>query len=71
LTSTNGEQIVTTYYGGDTVATCPALYAHYLATTLADVPEEKVRMVAIGNQDYSSMKITDKVSTLDWVYRLF
>ena len=28
-------------------------------------------MVVIGNKDYSSDKISNEVSVLDWVYRLY
>jgi len=61
----------TLFFGGDTVANCPALYAHFLSTTFNNIPIEKISVVAIGMTDYTSMKITDKVSVLDWVMRLY
>jgi len=59
------------FFGGDTVASCPALYSHFLSSTLANIPTGKIRMVSVGNKDYTSAKITDKVSVLDWVNRLY
>jgi len=47
------------FFGGDTVASCPALYAHYLTSTFWKIPTDKIRMVTIGNKDYSSDKITN------------
>jgi patatin-like phospholipase/acyl hydrolase len=66
-TNTNGDL----FFGGDTVAASPALYAHFLVSTLWKVPTIKIRMVTIGSQDYSSDKITNQVSVLDWVERLY
>jgi hypothetical protein len=59
------------FFGGNTVADCPALFAQYISSNFNKIPAEKIRMVAVGNKQYSSDKITDKVSVLDWVNRLY
>jgi patatin-like phospholipase/acyl hydrolase len=69
--NSNNEEESNLFFGGDTVATCPALYAHFLSTSVSKIPAEKISILAIGNQDYSSMKISDQVSVLDWISRLY
>jgi patatin-like phospholipase/acyl hydrolase len=59
------------FFGGDTVATCPALYSHFLMSNFWDMPTSNITMVAVGNKDYNSDKISSTVSVLDWVSRLY
>lgn len=59
------------FYGGETVAACPALYSFYLSERFWDIPADKINMVIIGNKDYQSDKISSTVSVLGWVQRLY
>lgn len=40
------------FYGGETIASCPALYAFYLCEKFWKVPGDKINMVIVGNKDY-------------------
>lgn len=61
------------FFGGDTVSSCPALYSHFLATNTAfwGIDPAKIKMITVGNKDFSSDKISSSVSVLDWVSRLY
>lgn len=69
-TEKNGTVDSMSFLGGSPVASCPAMYASYLANKFWKIPYNKMNVVVIGNKEKSSDKINSIVSVLSWANKL-
>ena len=59
------------FFGGNTVASSPALYSHFLTSHFKGIDTKKIRIVTIGNVDYTADKLSSTVGIVGWANRLY
>ena len=54
------------FFGGNTVASSPALYSHFLTSHFKNITTSKIQIVSIGSVDYAADKLTSSVGIVGW-----
>jgi patatin-like phospholipase/acyl hydrolase len=58
-------------FGGNTVASSPALYSHFLTSHFKKINTKNIQIVSVGAIDYAADKLTSSVGIVGWAERLY
>jgi len=59
------------FFGGNTVASSPALYSHFLTSHFKRIKTTNIQIVSVGSLDFAADKLTSSVGIVGWAERLY
>lgn len=59
------------FFGGNTVASSPALYSHFLTSHFKKINTKNIQIVSIGAVDFAADKLTSSIGIVGWAERLY
>jgi hypothetical protein len=59
------------FFGGNTVASSPALYSHFLTSHFKKIKTKNIQIVSVGAIDFAADKLTSSVGIVGWAERLY
>lgn len=59
------------FFGGNTVASSPALYSHFLTSHFKKINTKNIQIVSIGSVDFAADKLTSSIGIVGWAERLY
>jgi hypothetical protein len=68
---TSSENPSAYFFGGNTVASSPALYSHFLTSHFKKINTKNIQIVSVGAIDFAADKLTSSVGIVGWAERLY